>query len=688
MYRYFVYILFSLFFISCSSNTSQTAVDIKLIDNIGEFNISDDASKGLSENGFILTKSNNKDIYGVYEELKKLNRPIFITTDLILHTDHLLFDYILRIIEIRELDNLTRQLSKDMFNEMINIYNRSNLSSLEKEALERDLGFFAVSCKIFDTDIKVPKAIEKKVEKELTLIKNAEGFAKSPLFEIKEDYSQYKPRGHYTRNETLKNYFKAMMWFGRMPFFAKPPKSNTASEEQEKLGISHTLSAIYITYILNNNPLLLESYNKIYKLTSFFVGESDDLGVTDYLSIMKEVYGKEIKLTLLSKKDLLSQFINKVKERKPPKIISGLLTDQETDELPRVFKFMGQRFIPDAYIFQNLVYDKVSLFTGKGKPFTAVPSQIGTVRGFPRGLDVMAVLGSEDALEILDKEGDTSFKGYKEQMERLKKEFSLLNESSWRKNLYYRTIYQFKKILDNIDEFKNPYIDRQKWARKVLNTLLGAWAELRHDTILYAKQSYTVMVTAVHPHSPKKPSPAYVEAYPAFYEENSSFITELILLLENDKAIPKNVVINLKHYSKILKKLTDISEKENRMETLDEKTVEYIHSIPKKLEGIVKFSPQIMMEIANATDSKMALVADVHTDVNTQQILEVGVGNPHKLVIIVPINNKPYLMEGATFSFYEFKENMSNRLTDEEWQQSLKNNSLPPLQKWFKELVK
>ena len=37
-----------------------------------------------------------------------------------------------------------------------------------------------------------------------------------------EDYSQYKPRGHYTRSETLEKYFKAMMWYGHTGFFINP----------------------------------------------------------------------------------------------------------------------------------------------------------------------------------------------------------------------------------------------------------------------------------------------------------------------------------------------------------------------------------------------------------------------------------------------------------------------------------
>ena len=60
------------------------------------------------------------------------------------------------------------------------------------------------------------------VDKELALIEAHQGYADSPLFGYKEDYSQYVPRGHYTRNDQFKTYFKAMMWYGRIGFRLQP----------------------------------------------------------------------------------------------------------------------------------------------------------------------------------------------------------------------------------------------------------------------------------------------------------------------------------------------------------------------------------------------------------------------------------------------------------------------------------
>ena len=53
---------------------------------------------------------------------------------------------------------------------------------------------------------------------EFEKIKAHTGFEKSSLFPYELDYSQYIPRGHYTRSKDFERYFKAMMWYGQAPF--------------------------------------------------------------------------------------------------------------------------------------------------------------------------------------------------------------------------------------------------------------------------------------------------------------------------------------------------------------------------------------------------------------------------------------------------------------------------------------
>ena len=49
-------------------------------------------------------------------------------------------------------------------------------------------------------------------------------------------------------------------------------------------------------------------------------------------------------------------------------------------------RFMGQRFVPDSYMFQNLVSPTVGLYVGDGEPFTMKMTDAGLARCFPRGL--------------------------------------------------------------------------------------------------------------------------------------------------------------------------------------------------------------------------------------------------------------------------------------------------------------
>jgi hypothetical protein len=71
----------------------------------------------------------------------------------------------------------------------------------------------------------------------------------------------------------------------------------------------------------------------------------------------------------------------------------------------------------------------------------------------------------------------------------------------------------------------------------------------------------------------------------------------------------------------------------------------------------------------------MALVADVHS--SDADCLEEAVGHAFVIHAIVPIEGKLYLTRGATFSYYEFRHPLSDRLTDEQWQQMVKSGKLP-----------
>ncbi|MHC4574215.1 MAG: DUF3160 domain-containing protein [Planctomycetota bacterium] len=83
----------------------------------------------------------------------------------------------------------------------------------------------------------------------------------------------------------------------------------------------------------------------------------------------------------------------------------------------------------------------------------------------------------------------------------------------------------------------------------------------------------------------------------------------------------------------------------------------------------------------------MPIVADVFTEVNSSQVLEQAVGRPAEIFVIASVDGKDKVCLGAVYSYYEFKQPMSERLTDEEWRSMLMNGKQPPLPEWTRDFA-
>jgi len=634
-----------------------SAAEIAYLEDMG---VGDAGKAALVKGLFYMTPSSDDQIYSVYKNLSKAGLPAFVTTDSVLHTYHILFDYILRMLEVQRFSPDIVDLSRLLFDE-----SRAQLSSASgavKTAALKNAAFYAVALTLLGQSPDIPADARSMVQEELALINGHQGFDKSPIFGYDEDYSQYVPRGHYTRNDVLKKYFMAMMWYGRMSYRLRTKDDPELAKEQ-------TRRAILITLALKDRKFDL--WKGIYEPTVFFVGETDDLSVYDYTNLLLEVYGGSIGLADLDDDAKLQSFIDKALKLKGPKIVSTLLVDSDyqdsgTDTI-KGFRFMGQRFIPDSYMFQELVYAKVGT---QDNP-----------RLFPMGLDVMAVLGSKRALEILDKVYDeTRYENYMKQMDSLRRQFAALGADVWTQNLYWCWLYCLMALLNEKGDGYPSFMKQQAWTDKELNTSLGSWAELRHDTILYAKQSYTMLTSAVI--TPPEPPKGYVEPNPELYGRLASLTTMTIDGLNSRGLLLDVFADRLSRLKGLLVSLKSISEKELAGTALTRDDYGLIQEVGDSLEGIVTFPPEVSDAITSDADTKMAVIADVHTDPNSGQVLEEGVGRPYHIFVAVPIEGKVVVTKGAAFSYYEFKHPMGDRLTDEKWQDMLKNDQAPDTPEW------
>ena len=642
--------------------------------------------QALERNGFVVLPDGQKvDMIAAYDRLALGHVPNFITSDSMLHLYHVQFDEILKAVEAGEFFPQMKVMSEALFESATNQY--AALTGDLQEAARRNVAFCSVALALLGESVVAPAPVADIVAGELDKIERHAGFEQSPLFNYREDYSQYVPRGHYTRSEELKKYFKTLMWYGRMAFLLKGghvPNEALVSVAEARM---QTLAAALLTLDLDRlqagGQPIADIWNRVYAVTAFFVGLADDLTPYDYKVALGQVFGAQVNVLSLTDDAGFLAFRKALAAMPNPQIYGGtgnclVPPDATAADLDQVLdktkgmRLMGQRFIPDSYMMQHLVFPAVGGYTGAGNPFTLVMSLGGPIRGFPRGLDVMVVLGSDRALNILDREGDTDYAGYDESMNALIRQFRAFTRQDWTRNLYWSWLYTLQPLLDRCGPGYPAFMQTAAWQDKQLSAALASWAELRHDTILYAKQSTTVGTTSVGSDADR----GYVEPVPEFYNRLKALTRMTRTGLATLNVLEPAQTSRLNLLEDVLDRLISISVGELEGQGPTAADDEYIsgfgHTLAPLGEGL-----------SDTQAGQTALVADVHTDSNSGQVLEEGVGYVKLLVAAYQVpGGRTVLGAGPVFSSYEFKWPMDNRLTDEAWTNLLASGSQPARPDW------
>ncbi len=642
----------------------------------------------LAQDGLVVAPGTEKEFFTVYEQARYANAPLFVTSDSVLHVYHLLFNKTLRTAEREYFIPLLRDLNNAMLVQTDSQYQTLQGTAWE-DAARRTVAFAAVAGRLLDENFPIPTYAADLVTAELALIEDAAGIIPSPLFpglEFGEDYTQYIPRGHYTMSDDLTAYFKSMMWYGRMTFRLRT--------DDPDVGRAETRSALLLVYALrqaevNGQPALL-AWADLYNPTVFFVGRSDDLTVLQYGQVMDAVYGVGAPLTAVADDTLLDTFIGQADQLPPPRIL-GLVISETDDvaETTKGLRFMGQRFVPDAYIFRELIYRNVG---------TAQEPRM-----LPSGLDVMAALGSDRAYEILDEMGETAYQNYPEQMAKMRTWTGSLTADDWTETLYNTWLYSFFPLLQPPDGNYPTFMQSTAWLDKQINTALGSWAELKHDTILYAKQVYAEMGGGPMPPDPVPPI-NYVEPVPHFYARLAALTTMTREGLGDRELLSERDEDSLLRLEELVLFLQTVSEKQLRGEPLTTAENERLRYYGGELEHLTMAAADsdeddpFAMPVLDE-EPQAAVIADVatapdpgRTGIPEPVVLEVGVGRINEIYVVVPVVAQDgtvslQLAKGGVFSYYEFVWPANDRLTDEKWRAMLDSGDAPPLPEWTASFV-
>jgi hypothetical protein len=624
------------------------------------YTFSDTTIAMLVKNGFAATPTSAQSMTAIYRSTVGNKLPVFVTSDAVLHTFYKTYDNMLKIAEYNRFYAELDSMLHCMLGGIVPLRAYTGNDSL-KLAITRAAAFIDVAHTLLTDTITFANdsAVKTMVMAETSLVYQHQGFAYSKVVpELEEDFSQYVPRGHYTLDSKFAHYFRCMMYLGRMNMRDTGIASHAA-----------TMQACVLTRLLVTTAMGADSaktlWAGIYNPTTFFVGRSDDLNFLQYAEVFDRTLGDQWRTGNIGIfHDKLDTILVELRKLPLPLILSGL------DGSPG-FHVMGQRFVPDSYVFGQMVYGYVGT--------DANP------RLFPSGLDMLAVLGSQRARQLqIETYHQDQYVNYTNQLDSLTARFAAKPAAQWVDNLYWNWLYTLVPLLQPCGKGYPFFMTTQAWIDKSLTTASGSWAELRHATVLYAKQSYTATTGIPCPNSICFPQ-GYVEPDPDVFGRLAAMVSFMKSGFDSAGISQMLPISKLTDLSSLCIELRDIAIQELQGGAVTIKQYRDIAGSYQVLVNAEDFSrnqvPPPSVSNQPGIDSSTACIVDVHTDPNTSQVLEVGVGKPMCLYVIVPVEGKLQVCRGAMFSYYEFLHPMSDRMTDAQWQVMLASSS-PSMPSW------
>lgn len=616
----------------------------------------------LTDHNLAIARTNCKQLFNIYEENDYQCMPSFITTDLYLQAFHMYFSYILKTLENRQFIPALSRTIEALHNESMQMALKAEDISLRADA-EYNATFFAIAGHLLtDTTLTVPSAHEDDYKEEIRKILAQEDIF-SPYLgytDVYFSYSLFKPRGHYIRKESSQRYFRAMMWLQTASFC-----------REDSMALRKT---VLMATALNRIPKSAQKdCRNVYDALTFLMGEPDNLSVIEIADKLKSMgitdTQRSVNENVLADINewLIAMF--KTRNRIAPKIQISC-----ADKI---------NFMPQRYEMDNEILSEMTDVTPNSE------------RPYPKGLDILAAMGTESAATLLDTVYHEAGKWekYTETADKMKARFSKI--SDWNRTMYDKWI-ETLVCLQRTEKGCPDLLKTPAWQRKNLNTALASWAELKHNAILYAEQP----MAAECGDGNMLPAPiimGYVEPNLLFWQK----LKELIVL--NRKVLAKAgfLTTDIEEKTAMLEEKVDfciqVVKKELRNKKLSEEEYLTIQKMGSSMEWftlsvIDPDQPYLSTwDALKGPDRSIAVVADVYTrnvpDCGKNGILHEATGQAQAIYVPVKIGRNIFLTRGATFSYYEFVRPLGERLTDEEWQQMLHDKQAPDIPVWMQPLI-
>lgn len=655
------------------------ASPLKLVQN--ELNV-------LAQRGFALSpRQQFGTFFQGYAAIYASHLPLFVSADSVLHAVHRSYDKILMAIEsgvlIGALDQLLVEMQKGLSAAQAAGWSAETVADVD-EYLAVGRGLLGSAA----TAAPVAGGSAARIDALIKLATQGRGLSPVQLFgqDRDLDFSQFTLRGHYDTggsNPALERYFRASMWLGRtdLPLLS-----------YEKTGVKFHrrpfAAALLMADLASPAPASVP-WTTLDQTLRAFVGESDNMAPPD-VALLRAKAGAATSRDLLSRTDgQLAQAIvdGGVGIQRIASQILYVGPENEGMPLDRTFLLLGQRFIIDSQVLSNVVYDRV-----------LGPS----LRLMPSPLDVaFAALGNDRAVDLLSNELKT-YGNYPAALHDARRLVDAHEPAFWQQSLYGGWLSALRALSPPADASspattKLPAVaSTEAWARRLLQTQLASWAELRHDTLLYAKQSYTGVPACEFPDAYVEPMPAVWQALSTFGKRGAALAQSLGLA---EKGLP-SVASYFDSLASTTAMLKDMADRQIAGEpfTADQMTfinqaveLKTVSVVCTQVQRPAGWYPQLFFAPETASE-RDTLVADVHTQPGDEagnivgKVLHVGTGFPRLMVTTFETCSGPRAYAGVVSSYLEQVTTNFDRLNDQRWSSGLDSAPPPPIG-WMTDLA-
>jgi hypothetical protein len=679
-----------------------------------DFRLSEPELAVFKDKGFVVSeRMGSHSFTDLYYRIYVRDLPVFVSSDSMLHVWHRYFD--------RMLEGMEAEFFQPMFKEMLTAMSEK-IPAAQKAYGQGPLGealtdvdfFLTVAARLLQPGAGQSRlGQEERVQKAVQACHSEQMLPDFPLFGRPRDidFSQYKPRGRYAEHEHTKNYFRAVMWLGRIDF--RIAGSDSAEQDIREL------SGAVVLHDLLHRAGMEERWQQIDRALLQLIGKSDSLNVSQFGAVLADAgIGDASQVTKETLAGLRTRILDsKIGEQH----IRGEWfrvnpTDPRPFVLPRTFAFMGQRFILDSWALSKIVYDDILWTAFDPKVGQDVTKKIQ--RRIPSCTDVaFAVFGNDHLVPALTQRmknpAGREFRDglpYQHNLTAVRNIIDRLPEETWSESLYADWLGCLRELSRPTTEAKYPEAMRsQAWALKASVTQLASWTQLRHDTVLYAKPSYTSGEACEYPAGFVEPVPHFWKRYEAMIERTKSGLAKLTFpdgqYKDMGKHLKERHLGELDRFLKAAGMLRAIAEKEVAHEELTAAQTKFLKEVVVRGGGSGMppvsgwypnlFSQAHRSKFKDQDDAHkwVALVTDVHTDPPAVTVpdpgcvIHQGVGNVDALVIAVDNGKDRMVYVGPVFSHYEFEAPNAVRRTNGEWHDLLRAGTPPPRPEWTRGFV-